>query len=359
MNNNKNKVAIISSSLGIGGAERFASSLSFILYDLGYEVHSIIINNKVDYEYKGTLLNLGKEIQNDWKKKFKKAFLVKQYLDKHNINIIIDNRTRLQFVRDLVFKLIYGNRKCYNMIHSSKLEMYLPQSVFLAKILYTNKDFLIYVSNDIEKTCKKKYNFKNTVTINNSIEIANVKYQKPFNLPDKYFLFFGRFDEKVKNLTLMMDSFLESKIYENGYQLILMGDGEDKEYIKELIKELNSEEFIKIIPFNNNPLPYLQYARSTVLSSRFEGFPMSLLESLASGIPVIAVDCPTGPREIVIDKFNGLLIENNNKFLLSEAFKKFAFDDELHQFCKSNSKKSIEHLSVLEISKQWKNVLKN
>ena len=83
MNNNKNKVAIISSSLGIGGAERFASTLSFILHDLGYEVHSIIINKKVDYDYKGELLNLGSECKNAFTKKIGKAFLVKQYLDKH------------------------------------------------------------------------------------------------------------------------------------------------------------------------------------------------------------------------------------------------------------------------------------
>ena len=56
---NKNKVAIISNSLGNGGAEKFASLLSFMLENSNIEVHTIIINDVVDYEYAGELLNLG------------------------------------------------------------------------------------------------------------------------------------------------------------------------------------------------------------------------------------------------------------------------------------------------------------
>ena len=57
---NNNKIAIVSASLGVGGAERFAGLLSFMLHDLGYEVHHIIILDNVDYDYKGKLVNLGK-----------------------------------------------------------------------------------------------------------------------------------------------------------------------------------------------------------------------------------------------------------------------------------------------------------
>ena len=59
------KIAIVSSSLSVGGAERFASTLSFILDDLGYEVHHLIILEGVAYEYKGNLIEplgeIGKE----------------------------------------------------------------------------------------------------------------------------------------------------------------------------------------------------------------------------------------------------------------------------------------------------------
>jgi glycosyltransferase involved in cell wall biosynthesis len=56
----------------------------------------------------------------------------------------------------------------------------------------------------------------------------------------------------------------------------------------------------------------VQNARFTVLTSHYEGFPMSMVESLALGTPVVTVDCNSGPREIVIDEYNGLLVENYN-----------------------------------------------
>jgi glycosyltransferase involved in cell wall biosynthesis len=66
------------------------------------------------------------------------------------------------------------------------------------------------------------------------------------------------------------------------------------------------------LPFNSNPFDIVQNARFTVLTSHYEGFPMSMVESLALGTPVVAVDCNSGPREIVIDEYNGLLVENYN-----------------------------------------------
>ena len=123
------------------------------------------------------------------------------------------------------------------------------------------------------------------------------------------------------------------------------------------IKDLHLSKYVAIKPFSENVLSYVKRARALVLSSNYEGFPMSIVESLSVGIPVISVDCPTGPKEIIIDKNNGLLVEMNNNEALSNAFITFAFDDFIYQQCKLNAKKSIEHLSVENISKQWENVL--
>jgi glycosyltransferase involved in cell wall biosynthesis len=77
---------------------------------------------------------------------------------------------------------------------------------------------------------------------------------------------------------------------------------------------------VTILPFNSNPFDIVQNARFTVLTSHYEGFPMSIVESLALGTPVVAVDCNSGPREIVIDEYNGLLVENYNVKNLAAAF---------------------------------------
>jgi glycosyltransferase involved in cell wall biosynthesis len=82
------------------------------------------------------------------------------------------------------------------------------------------------------------------------------------------------------------------------------------------------------------------------------------VESLAVGTPVISVDCETGPREIVQNKVNGLLVENHHPKALAEAMTLMITDENLYQNCKNNAQKSVEHLSLTTIAQLWQNLLK-
>ena len=95
------KIALISHSLGGGGAERAAGMLSKLLSDDGFDVHNIIINDRVDYEFGGSLLNLGK-IRHAFPffAKITKAITLRNYLKKNKFSYIIDNRARNSFLRD-------------------------------------------------------------------------------------------------------------------------------------------------------------------------------------------------------------------------------------------------------------------
>lgn len=359
MDKNKNKIAIVSASLGVGGAERFASLLSFMLSDLGFEIHHIIIEDFVDYEFKGKLFNLGKigAKNSSIVKKFKKGLLLKKYLVDNQIAVIIDNRSRPVFIKEYITKWIYGKRKLYYMIHSSKLEMYLPKAVFLANILYKNSSKMICVSKGIEASVQKKYHLTNTETIYNPIVMQKAEFSKPIELPKKYFLFFGRLEEEIKNFTLLLEAFAKSKVHQEQYHLIIMGEGSGKSFIEEKIKQLELKDFVMILPFNSNPVPYIKNARCTVLTSYFEGFPMSVVESLAAGIPVISVDCETGPKEIITNNYNGLLVENHNVESLSVAMRKIVFDEKEYQIYKNNAEKSVEQLSLENVALHWQKLL--
>ena len=166
---NNNKIAVVSASLGVGGAERFAGLLSFMLHDLGYEVHNIIILDQVDYDYKGTLVNLGKLFANEKGifRAIKKGKHIAKYLYENDIQMVVDNRSRPIIARELFTKWIYGNRKVYYFFHSSNLQMYLTNSVFWAKYIFGKTTKLVCVSSQIEEKLKKKYQFTNTKTIYN------------------------------------------------------------------------------------------------------------------------------------------------------------------------------------------------
>lgn len=355
----KPKIAIISTSLSSGGAERFAGLLGLMLENLQYEIHHIIINDGIDFHFNGRLLNLGKCCEKEISiiKKIKKGILLYRYLNENEINIIIDNRTRNNFVREFLAQLIFGKRKKYAVIHSFQLNNYLPNSIFFANILYKNYQKLICVSKVMEQKVIEKYGFKNTQTIYNSIDFSKKNIIIPENLPEKYVLFFGRLEEKVKNLSLLLDAFLTSKIYESGYKLLILGDGPDAGFVKNKINTMGLQEMVQVIPFTVNPFGYVKGAKFTILTSKYEGFPLSIIESLALGTPVIAVDCNSGPREIIKDEYNGLLVENNNSHGLASSMNRMIDDMLLYDFCKKNAAKSIEHLSLKIISKQWESIL--
>ena len=355
----KPKIAIISTSLSAGGAERFAGSLGIMLEELNFEIHHIAINDGVDFHFNGKLLNLGKRCDQNISvvKKIKKGILIYQYLKENEINTIIDNRSRNNFVRELIAQWIFGKRKKFAIIHSFQIHSYLPKSIFLAKILYKNTQKLICVSSDIEQKVIKKYGFENTQTIYNSITIPNKDFETPENLPEKFILFFGRLNEKVKNISFLLDAFLTSKIFESGYKLIILGSGPDADFVKNKINALGLDENVLMIPYANNPFGYVKLAKFTLLTSNYEGFPMSIIESLALGTPVVAVDCNSGPREIIQNRQNGLLVENYNVQALANAIKTLAVDDELYQICKNNAVKSVQHLTKENIAKQWLKIL--
>lgn len=357
---NKKKVAVVSNSLGKGGAERFAALLTFMLEDSGFEVYSIIVNDSVDYSFSGTLYNLEKESSGlfSFFRKLKKGKLLRNYLIKNKIEIIIDSRSRNVLLRELITRFIYRNSRIFYIVHSYNFKNYFPDSKFWARVLYKNVEALICVSKAIEEKVKQVYELKNAITIYNPFFVEEELNQEVSD-PEKVILFFGRLDEKVKNFSLMLEAFSESRIYEKGYFLHLMGSGNDLGFIRQKIKTLNLNGFVKIFPFSENPFNEVRRAKFTVLTSHYEGFPMSVVESLALGIPVISVDCNSGPKEIIQNERNGLLVENHNLKAFAAAINRFAENDELYNFCRKNATESVKHLSLKNISEQWKNLLTN
>jgi len=154
------KIAIITSSLGGGGAQKSSANLSFVLSKLDYDVHIISILNQIDYEYQGKLLNLGKlKDQNDSIfGKIKRFRLFYNYIKSENFDYIIDSRARPTFFKQLLInKILYAHQKVIYVVHSYRLKNYIPKSRFLAKVLYKNAFQLVAVSQEIKKLIQLKY----------------------------------------------------------------------------------------------------------------------------------------------------------------------------------------------------------
>ena len=356
------KIAIITSSLGGGGAQKSSANLSFVLSKLDYDVHIISILNQIDYEYQGKLLNLGKlKDQNDSIfGKIKRFRLFYNYLKSENFDYIIDSRARPTFFKQLLInKILYAHQKVIYVVHSYRLKNYIPKSRFLAKVLYKNAFQLVAVSQEIKKLIQLKYGFNQVSTIYNCLSKSElVANQDTPKLPQKFILFFGRIDDQVKNISLLIDAYNQSKLAVNNTKLVILGEGPDTTYLKQKTVDLQLQHQIVFLPYCADPSSIIKRALFSVLSSRYEGFPMVLIESLSFGIPVVYVDCKSGPSEVINHKKNGLLVDNHNPIALADAFNEFIENKKLYNHCKEQAKQSVEKFSDDIISKSWLNLLK-
>lgn len=110
------------------------------------------------------------------------------------------------------------------------------------------------------------------------------------------------------------------------HRLIVIGEGEQRQALAELAGKLGIEGRVELAGSFVNPYPILAGAALLVLSSRWEGYPNVLLEALALGVPVVATDCPAGPRELLQGGRYGRLVPVGDHLALARAI-----DDELRE----------------------------
>ncbi|KJD35065.1 hypothetical protein PW52_11960 [Tamlana sedimentorum] len=355
------KVCIVTTSLASGGAERSTALLSQMLCSLGYNVHVVSTKNNIEYAYSGTLFNLEKAIHGSTSN-WLKTKVLKAYFKENNFNYVIDNRPYGNFFKEfLLYRVVFGRAKIIKVIRSFNLVTYFPRNKFLARLVFGGVNKFVAVSKEIKSEIELKYGFKNATVIYNPINIEKsekeIKQFKPLDF--KYILFFGRVQEASKNLSLLIDGYKRSQLPRKQIKLVILGSGPDLNAVKAKVKACGLVDFITFIPFQADPYNYVELAEFTVLTSRYEGFPRSVVESLSMGTPVISVNCKSGPKEIIKDKYNGLLIKNNCSETLATAMNTFVDNNELYFYCKKNAKQSVKHLSANKIALHWRKILLN
>jgi glycosyltransferase involved in cell wall biosynthesis len=102
-------------------------------------------------------------------------------------------------------------------------------------------------------------------------------------------------------------------------RLIILGEGPDYTSLKALIGQLSLEDDVALPGFVENPYAFMSRASLYVLSSLWEGLPTVLIEALYCGPPIVATDCPSGPREILANGRHGSLVPIGNVAALAEA----------------------------------------
>ena len=168
------------------------------------------------------------------------------------------------------------------------------------------------------------------------------------------FLAVGRFSHQHKGFDLLIEAFRIFAQQNSNWMLDIVGEGVEEELYKSLILKYHLEDRVFIHPFTNNIQDYYSKAQVYVLSSRWEGFGLVLVEAMAHGLPIVSSDLPTS-KEIMGDF--GLYFKNGDINELAQRL-----EDSTHIDWSAKSKKALEiaqRFNINRIIEQWKQIFES
>jgi len=162
-----------------------------------------------------------------------------------------------------------------------------------------------------------------TVRIYNPVDVQRIKRladsaPSPYQAPGPHLVAAGRLSNE-KGFDLLLDAMALVRQTFPSAQLTVLGDGPLEAGLKAQRDRLGLREAVHFAGFQPNPFPYFKHADLFVLGSRYEGLGNVVLEALALGVPVVATDCPGGPREIAEGIAGVTLVRPANSQLLADA----------------------------------------
>ncbi|MHA1272224.1 MAG: glycosyltransferase [Promethearchaeota archaeon] len=364
----KKKILFLIPSLELGGgAERAAANLSLKLSKF-HEINILTFHDpKNKYFFNGNYYTF-KENYNTWKKILRPLKIYKivkeispdlmiSFMDHVNLIVIL-----VKYLFRLKIPLIISVRGNPQLAYAKK-KSYIK---FLIRFFYNFKgvDTIVTVSKGIENILVKNYNInpKKLKTIYNGIDLVEINQKKKEKikiLPELFkkdqsikFISMGRLS-KEKGQVYLLKAFNKIKNELSDAKLFMIGDGILKKELVNMINTNNLKNHVFLLGLRKNPYKYLHRASIFILSSLHEGFPMSILEAMACGLPIISTDCPTGPREILATGKYGLLVKVGDVEDLAKKMLFLGSNQTLCEYYSNLSLKRVNHYNNEKIIKQW------
>lgn len=350
------KIAILVPDLSLGGGQRSAVSTAELLSR----------NNKVDiviFSDEKRVFETDLRVRNLSCPK-KDSFLGKTY------NIY---KRRQQFRKlcaqekyDLVISFLESANLCAFLSDrkNSVLTMHLSPKMLtrfdqlILRHVLSRSENIVAVSDGLKKHLGEMgHDLRNITVINNPICAESIRAQageNNFNNTKRFIVSAARLTWQ-KGYDVMINAFRKSQA-SSTHDLIIIGAGEDLDSLKSMLEPDDNVYFIGEM---SNPFPVIKAADMFLMTSRFEAFPMVLLETLALEKAIIAYDCPTGLTDIIENNENGVLVENHNFDELVKAIDRVTSSEIVRSELTKNCLASIEQYSFDSIESRWESYIQN
>ncbi|PXV62294.1 glycosyltransferase involved in cell wall biosynthesis [Halanaerobium congolense] len=349
---------------GVGGIGRVTSILANELSkDSNINVFTLSFYESSSNEVYELNKNIKKNYLYDQPITMKKAFLLlgfiklRKYLLDNSIDIIIACGA-LYYPITIVSTLNLNIKTiCWEHSHVNNTKDHLFQG-FSRMIGAKCSDKILTLTKNDKKEYISKYNIDNVNKIYNPIDPSLFKYTKSYNEKSKKIISVGRLSYQ-KNFKLLVEIAKEVLKNNSDWKWDIYGDGELREEIQEKIISYNLQNKITLKGHIDNIYEIYSDYSILIMTSRYEGFPMTLLEGLANGLPLISFDVLTGPNEIIKHNKNGFLVKPFDKNKMVEYINLLIEDEKKRIAFSKNARKSANNFKLSKIVHEWEQLLYN
>ncbi len=163
--------------------------------------------------------------------------------------------------------------------------------------------------------------------------------------------------EREKGFDRLLDAFAPVAHAHPDWRLLVVGEGPQHGPLEAQAARLGLAGRVELPGYADDLAPVLREASVLAMTSRAEGFPLVLTEAMSQGVPVVAMDCPRGPGEIVLDGKNGLLVPDGDVVAMSDALQLMVEDEELRHACGTRALADAGQYSASRVADHWLGLL--
>ena len=361
-------ITFVITSLSEGGAQRVISMMANYWAQAAHQITILTFDdgNSPHYPISKSIqwhaLNI-KCQSNSWigglLNNLKRIYVIRKYILQSNSDCVISfiystNILVLLATRFLSCKVIISERN-YPKYSKEKRKAWF----WLRKTLYPLADHLV-VQTDIIKEIFRGYN-RSVQVIPNPVKVdPESLYNKlEVSLPACNKLVAMGSMTTQKGFDLLIEVFANLYRHHSDWNLIILGEGALKSELKSRAREYHIENAVFFAGRVKNPFSIMSRCDLFVLSSRYEGFPNALLEAMASGLPPVSFDCPSGPAEIIQHGVNGYLVPPEDIKSMEKILSKLMKEEGLRIALGKEATKVRGEYAPEKIMKQWEMLLNN
>ena len=361
------RIAVVVSAMNLGGAQTVVSILSSRWADLGHNVTIICtfsgekdlhykINNRINLIYLDQDADFAKR---KWLNLFSKLIKLRKAIKKNEPDIVVSFLTRVNIASAAAMlgtriPLIICERSWPPFLRLNK------KRFWFYRMLLRGVSCIVVQTEKSKDWLRLRCPMMNACVIPNPVQdtvegsaYRSLSPESVLRPTRKVILASGRLHE-VKQFDILVRAFSLIATDYPECDLVILGEGEEREILEKLCGELKLNERIFLPGPVGNVTDWYQRADIFVLSSQLEGFPNVLLEAMSQGLPCISFDCDTGPREMIINGHNGILVDPEKKEAgLEVALVQLLNDHDLRNSIAKNALSVRTTFSVDSVINKW------